>query len=273
MIKKNTILILIFSISQLGVKAQDIDKHVLDQFSVGAGLGITQFYGDIMETKDIKPAFSVQLSKKIKNMPSAGMDNHHSIQVEFIMGRISGKNSFYSFCENPHHTIEGIPVHHKSIGEKFDAEFIEFDINLLLNLSVVFDEIISQKEGVEIGYIQKAKDRKLNFLAKVGIGLNMFRTVRKELGTDQFINSYGYQWLWENDYKDAGTKHLAWSETITERTFVLGFITNYKISQRFALDFSATSRIGGNDKWDAKLDDKYDMFIFYSLGTTIRLNK
>ena len=206
-------------------------------------------------------------------MPSAGIDNQHSVQAEFIMGRMAGQNSFSSFCDNPHHTIEGIPVQHKSIGEKFNTEFMEFDINLLLNLSVLFDEIIEQRDIIEIDYRQKAKNRKLNFLAKVGVGLNIFRSLRQELSSEQFINSYGYRWLWQNDFKNAGEVKNDLADNVKERTFVLGLITNYKISKQVVINFSATSRIGSNDKWDAKLNNKTDMFMFYSLGTTINLSK
>ena len=268
MIKKTTSLVLIFSVFILGVKAQDTDekRNPFDKWSFGFGLGVTQFYGDIMETENVKPAFSVQLSKPVTN-------ENYRIQAEFIMGRISGQHSFSSFCDNPHHTIEGFPVQHKSIGEEFNAEFIEFDINLLINLSVLFDEIIEQRGNIEIGHRQEAKNRKLNFLAKVGVGLNIFRSLRQELETEQFINSYGYEWMWQNDFKNAGTKNVAWNDNVTERTFVLGLITNYKISKQVAIDFSVTSRMGGNDKWDAKLDKKTDMFIFYSLGTTFKFVK
>ena len=79
--------------------------------------------------------------------------------------------------------------------------------------------------------------------------------------------------MWQNDFKNAGTKNVAWNDNVTERTFVLGLITNYKISEQVVIDFSATSRIGSNDKWDAKLNNKTDMFMFYSLGTTINLSK
>ena len=71
-----------------------------------------------MEAENVEPAFSVQLSKPVIN-------ENYRIQAEFIMGRIAGQNSFSSFCDNPHHTIEGIPVQHKSIGEEFNAEFME----------------------------------------------------------------------------------------------------------------------------------------------------
>ena len=258
MIKKTIYLVLIFSVFTLGVKAQYTDekRNPFDKWSFGFGLGVTQFYGDIMETENVKPAFSVQLNKIIKNMPSAGIDNQHSVQAEFIMGRIAGQNS--------------------SIGEKFNTEFMEFDINLLLNLSILFDAIIEQRDIIEIDYRQKAKNRKLNFLAKVGVGLNIFRSLRQELSSEQeeiFINSYGYRWLWQNDFKNAGEVKNDLADNVVERTFVLGLITNYKISKQVAIDFSATSRKGGNDKWDAKLNNKTDMFMFYSLGTTINLGK
>jgi len=268
MIKKLTIFILVFFVFTLGVKAQDTyeKSNLFDKWSFGLGLGVTQFYGDIMETENIKPAFSVQLSKSVT-------DNNHRIQAEFIMGRMSGKNSFSSICQNSYHTFEGIQVQHLREGERFNTEFMEFDINLIINLSTLFDEIIEQRRNIEIGYRLKAKNRKLNFLAKVGVGLNMFRTVRQELQNNQFINSYGYQWMWENDFDGAGITRQAWNDNVTERTFVLGLITNYKISKQVSIDFSVISRMGGNDKWDAKLVEKTDMFIFYSLGTTINLSE
>ena len=263
---------LIFFVFTCQVSAQDSIKNLLDQFSVGTAFGLTQFYGDIMETVNVKPAFSVQLNKTI--------DRVHKIQAEFIMGRIAGENSFSAWCNNPYHTINGVQVVHQTKGERFDAEFMEFDINLLINISSLFDKTyvtISEVRGVFGGSGDKsrtlAKNRKLNFLAKVGFGLNMFRTVRKELDTDQFINSYGYQWMWENDFQDAGIGHKEWNENIVEKAFVLGIIAKYKVSKRFEIDFSIDNRIGGDDKWDAKLSQKSDMFTFYSLGTTFNLSK
>ena len=169
MIKNTTSLVLIFSVFILGVKAQDTyeKSNPFDKWSFGFGLGVTQFYGDIMETENVKPAFSVQLNKIIKNMPSAGIDNQHSVQAEFIMGRMAGQNSFSSFCDNPHHTIEGFPVQHKRIGEEFNAEFMEFDINLLINLSVLFDKIIEQRRNIEIGYRQKANNNCFNCFQRI----------------------------------------------------------------------------------------------------------
>ena len=65
MIKNTTSLVLIFSVFILGVKAQDtavksnlfdnlaqdtaVKSNLFDNLSFGFGLGVTQFYGDIME--------------------------------------------------------------------------------------------------------------------------------------------------------------------------------------------------------------------------------
>ena len=124
--------------------------------------------------------------------------------------------------------------------------------------------------GIERGTSPKAKNRKLDFLCKVGVGLNMFRSLRQELKEEQFISSYGYEWLWQNNFENAGTKK---NDNVNEGVFVLGIITKYKLSERFVVNFSATSRIGDTDKWDAKINGKNDMFMFYSLGTTFKLFK
>ena len=187
-----------------------------------------------------------------------------------IIKRTKYRGKYQSICDNPYHTSGGIQVQHQREGEQFYAEFMEFDINFIINISSLFDRKVNSKNYQSKAF---AKNRRLNFLAKAGVGLNMFRTLRQELKTEQFINSYSYQWLSENDFQDAGKFHNEWHENVLEKTFVLGFITNYKVSKNVILDFSVTGRIGGNDKWDAKLSNKADMFMSYSLGTTINLGK
>lgn len=264
MIKKSTIILLLAAIFSLQINGQEVGvlETPIKECSMGLGVGVTQFYGDLMEDEKLSPAFSLQLTKFI--------DYNHSLQAEFIMGRLSGENLFSTICDNPYHTQAGAQVQHQREGEMFNAEFMELDVNFIINISSLFDRKVNSQNHQSKAF---ARNRNLNFLAKVGAGLNIFRSKRQELITGNYINSYGYVWVWEDDYKDAGTKHLAWNNNIVEKTFVLGFITNYKVSEKVALDFSVTSRIGGNDKWDAKISSKDDMFIFYSLGTTIKLSK
>ncbi len=149
---------------------------------------------------------------------------------------------------------------------------MELDINFIINIPSLFDRKVNSKNYQSNAF---AKNRRLNLLAKVWVGLNIFRALRQELKTEQFINSYSYQWLSENDFQDAGKFHNEWHENVVEKTFVVGFIINYKVkvSKNVILDFSVTGRMRGNYKWDAKLSNRADMFMFYSLGTTINLGK
>jgi len=177
-----------------------------------------------------------------------------------------------SICDAPYHTSDSIQVQHQREGEQFHAEFMELDINFIINIPSLFDRKVNSKNYQSNAF---AKNRRLNLLAKVWVGLNIFRALRQELKTEQFINSYSYQWLSENDFQDAGKFHNEWHENVVEKTFVVGFIINYKVkvSKNVILDFSVTGRMRSNYKWDAKLSNRADMFMFYSLGTTINLGK
>lgn len=258
---KRIIQVLIFSVFCFQLQAQITDKayNIFNNWSVGFGVGATHFHGDIMQKDALEKAFSVQL-----DIPIEG--HKYYLQAEFIRGSVSSANSFSYPCDNPRHTIEGVLVQHITEGEMFNMEYMEFDINFLINLSRLFDQMTKKRLSIETA----AKNDKLDFFCKVGVGLNMFRSLRKELKTEEFINSYGYEWLWQNDFENAGTKK---DETVNEGVFVLGVIANYKISERVKINFSATSRIGDTDKWDAKINGKNDMFMFYSLGTTFKLFK
>ncbi|MEC9209403.1 MAG: hypothetical protein VX762_03140 [Bacteroidota bacterium] len=265
MIKKSIIHILLFSIFCFQLQAQITEENhnIFDKWSLGFGIGLIQFHGDIMGNKDEVPVSSVQLSMPIANQM-------YGFQAEFIKGSISGQNLFSVLCDNPRHTIEGVPVQHPREGERFNMEFMEFDINLLIKLSVLFNEYIEQSRSVETGSALKDESYTLDLLCKVGVGLNMFRSLRQELATEQFIHSYGYEWMWQNDFENAGTKK---NDNVTEGVFVLGIIAKYNTTKWLAIDFSATSRIGNTDKWDSKLNGNNDMFMFYSLGTTFTLGK
>ena len=151
----------------------------------------------------------------------------------------------------------------------------EFDLNYLINLVVLYDQVLNYLEITDIEeIIPKQGDRRsrLTVLAKVGVGINIFRSVRRELETNKFMNSYGYQWIWENDFQDAGIYHLDWNENVKEGTIIMGLITKYQISNKFQIDLSIANRIGRHDKWDSKISDNSDVFTFYSLGATYSFN-
>jgi hypothetical protein len=227
---------------------------LLKDCSLGVGFGLTQFYGDISEDKDFKHAFTANIIMPLQN---------HYIQAELIKGGVSAKNPSSSFY-NSRHTIQAVPVGLLKKGERFDMQFIELDINFLISLSRLLDRINLQKNSIA----KESKDQRLDLFCKLGFGINLFRSLRQEITTGQFINSYGYKWMWENDFQNAGTQN---SDYVKQGVFVLGMVASFKMTEQYDINFSVTSRISETDKWDAKLSGKNDMFMFYSFGTIFRL--
>mgnify|MGYP006185500197 CR=1 FL=1 len=245
---KNLINFFLFLVICLPLQAQITMKNpILNNLSLGFSFGLTQFHGDIFEKKNVEPVFSINLGIPIE-------DNKYSLQVECISGGLSAENVFSSSSENAG-VMEEISIE----GERFDMQFIELDVNLLISLSTLFNDIVYQRMGSRL----KVNNRKFDFLLKLGAGLNMFRSLRQELETEKFINSYGYDWQWENNFENAGSKK---NNSVNEGVFVLGLIGKYKLLEDWDIDFSATTRIGDTDKWDAKINSINDMFMLYSLG-------
>lgn len=224
------------------------DSSLFNKFSLRFAFGITSFHGDIMEKGRLSEAYSFHLQAPINS-------HKHILQLGFIKGGASGKDFSSSYTP-----LEG-PLLNSKYGESFQMEFIELDLNYVLNLSMIFDENIKER---------KPQCQKIDFLFKMGVGLNMFRSLRKEVETENFINSYGYEWNWQNNFENAGTVE---DDNITERVLLVGIISKYNVSERIDIDFSVTSRYGNTDKWDAKVQNNKDMFMFYSLGTSFKISK
>jgi len=252
------IFVFFFLFLVVDTNAQNTYGNLFRNISVGSGFGITHFQGDISEDDNFQPAFIINLDKKI--------DNRSNFQLEFMIGRLSGRQYFTAICDNANHiSNSGVQINHQREGQKFRAEFIEFDLNYLINLSPLFDGITNNLKFLSTQNISQEKS-KLKILAKVGCGINLFRSVRRELQDDIFINSYGYQWSWEDSYELAGEKKQSWDKHVGERTFLIGVIAKYHISPRYDFVFSMTNRYGKHDKWDAKINQKSDLFSFYSVG-------
>ena len=92
MIKKSTITLLLAALFSLQIDGQEVGvlETPIQDWSMGLGVGLTQFYGDLMQDEKSSPAFSMQLTKTI--------DYNHSLQAEFIMGRLSGEIRFIEHC-------------------------------------------------------------------------------------------------------------------------------------------------------------------------------
>lgn len=253
--KNNIICTLLCSVLLFQSHAQINNKtsYKLKDISLGLGVGITQFYGDIMQKKDNNPAFLFQIL-----LPLEG--DIYSFQTEFVYGILSAENTRTLNLGN----IDDGSVFQPINGEYFSMQYVELDANILISLSTLFNQLMYQRMGSRL----KAQKQKLDILLKLGVGLNMYRSVRRELISERFVNSYGYEWLWENEFENGGSEY---AKTVNEGVFVTGIMAEYMISNNWNVNLSATIRIGDTDKWDAKLNSNNDMFMLYSLGTTFKL--
>ena len=103
-------------------------SSLFNKSSLRFAFGITSFYGDIMEKGNLSEAYSVHLEAPIKS-------HKHFLQLGLIKGSTSGKDFSSSYT-----TLEG-PLLNSKNGESFQMEFIELDLNYVLNLSTSYRKI------------------------------------------------------------------------------------------------------------------------------------
>jgi len=240
----------------------DIYGDKLDRWSVGVGFGITQFFGDIKQYDwypsstagffELKSAFNIQINRSINSI--------FNLQGEFITGKIGGLRrktegvQFDSF--DPYEFDE-------ENGEKFLGDFIEFDLNTTINLS-----------NLAVSYTKNYRNRKLSYFLKLGIGINYYHTVKRNLFSDKYIYSYGYS----DEGEFGGNVKKGLLTTLTETVFLKGLILKYFVNNKFDIYSDITVRTGRTDKWDASIEElnstlKNDHIAFYSIGLVYHIGK
>ena len=155
----------------LAAEAADTNYFFCKDCSLSLSYGVIQFHGDISENNDWNSGLSIQF-----NIPIA--KQNFTLQTEFITGNISAQNLKPVDINGS----QGRPGNYE--GEKFNMEFMEFDINLVINLSKLVDELIKKKTIGETELNPQVNNQKFDFLCKAGVGLNMFRSLRQELNTE-----------------------------------------------------------------------------------------
>ena len=262
-----SIIIAIFLLSFSLVSAQDnlkLDlKEMLKDWSIGVNYGTTNFNGDITQYdyapatqtglayqdedfKESRRAFSLSLEKKV--------DEKLSISFEYVFGEFAGlrrPNEYVGFeSDDPYGTIAESSAPN---GQKFVTSFIETD--MLFNYNLISD--ISK-------LLKTETPKNLSIIAKAGIGVSQFRSLRTNLFNDEYIYSYGYEELTKNE-----------SDFILESVKVVGCKIKYEVVYGFSLLADYTLRVTNSDKWDSSImnsDNGKDKFSFFSIGLSYHLN-
>lgn len=246
---------------------QDAGKSFfLSGWMVGFSYGATQFKGDIRQYDhypsfqesnsfyELKTAFSLQGSKKINSLLS--------IQAEFISGKFAGLKRKDTYANlSPHDPFNN----YEGNGEKFLADFMEIDLNMLINLSTVMSYFSTlDNEG------------KFEFYTKLGMGYNVFHSLKTNLLNDNYIYSFGYDDEGSNINGGVyGTEKSKFSESPRETVYILGLVIKYKLNQKLNIKAEYALRTGKTDKWDASIlhtTSENDKFAYLGLGIEYNFN-
>lgn len=257
-------------INKTEIKSSNSDEREIISlwkgWSVGFGFGVTQFDGDIRQHNhypayqktgdffELKSAVSFSLNKQINSF--------YSLSAEFISGSFSGlrrSNEYLGYnLYDPYQNYEGN-------GDKFSASFNEADLMVNIDISNVMAYFFTPK-----------KVGNLSFDAKLGLGYNIYNSVRKNLFSDTYIYSFGYQDEGANSLgSDYGTIKKGIFSAPAETVYIYGLLAKYKLNSRLNLLLDYTVRSGRTDKWDSSimntqnLSDKFNLLsvgIAYKFG-------
>ena len=232
-------------------------------WSVGLNYGITKFKGDIAQYDhypayqesvkffELKTAFSFHIEKKINSF--------YAIATEFSSGSFAGlrrANEYLGYS-----VFEPWPNRYEGNGDKFKASFKEVDLLVNINLTNAMSYFFETKKG-----------GKLNFDGKLGVGYNIYNSIRTNLFTDTYVHDFGY----EMEGANLGTQKKSFFEQPSETIYIYGVRANYKVNKKLSLNIDYTVRNGLTDKWDASImNTQYvtDNFIFLSLGMAYKIGR
>jgi hypothetical protein len=267
---KFPLIITAFIISSSLIFAQkDLDQTTVDaadffekDWSIGINYGITQFDGDISQYdyfsavqtslgyqdsdfNELRSAFSFSLEKKINEKISFSIEN---VTGEFAGLRRPNEYEGYEI-DYPYEITEG-----SENGNKFITSFNETDILLNYDINSNIAKLIKTELPENISVI-----------VKMGFGYNVFRSLRTNLYTDEYVYSFGYDELTKNE-----------SDMISETAIIYGAKIKYKIQDGLSLLADYTVRNSMSDKWDSSIMDGGnggDRFSLFSFGLAYELTK
>jgi outer membrane protein OmpA-like peptidoglycan-associated protein len=234
-------------------------------WAVGFTFGLTQFDGDIRQYNHY-PAYQessnfFELGSAVSLSLAKQINSFYSLSAELSSGSFSGlrrKNEYLGYDSyDPYQNYEGN-------GDKFVTSFKEADFILNIDMTKA------------MAYFFKPKQTgKLSFDAKLGIGYNIYNSVRKNLFSDTYIYSFGYT---DEGANSLGTNYGSQKKDLfsspSETVYIYGVQAKYKLNARINLLLDYTVRNGKTDKWDASImstQNLKDKFSFLSMGLAYRI--
>jgi len=234
-------------------------------WAFGLGFGLTQFDGDVRQY-DHYPAFQksgnfFELGSAVSLSLAKQINSFYSLSAELSSGSFSGlrkKNEYLGYDGyDPYQNYEGN-------GDKFSASYneVDFILNIDMTKSMAY-------------FFKPKKIGKLTFETKLGIGYNIYNSVRKNLFSDTYIYSFGYLDEGKNSLStNYGSQKKSLFSSPSETVYIYGLQAKYKLNARISLFLDYTVRNAKTDKWDASImstQNLKDKFSFLSVGFAYRI--
>ena len=251
------------------IKSKDILKQKSSfskNWKISIGYGVTQFNGDIRQYNhypaynkkdnfyELKSAVSITLKKQ--------MNPFYSLSGEIVSGNFAGlrrTNEYLGYSVyDPWNNYEGN-------GDKFVASFKEADLILNLEISNLVSFLINTNSKYS---------NKISFESKLGLGYNVFNSLRKNLHTNTYIHDFGYKN--SESSQNLGSEKMSINNQAKTTVYLYGLKVKYKINEKSNFWIDYTIRNAETDKWDASImetQNKRDQFAFLSFGITYKIGK
>ena len=224
-------------------------------WSFGFNYGVTKFQGDVTQYNEyeLKSAFCLNIKKKMNPL--------YSLSAELLFGEFAGLRRVEEYTG---FTVFDPWNNYENNGDKFITTFTEADLLLNVDLSNAMSY-----------FRKKFKADKFYLSAKLGMGINVFNSVRSNLVTNTYIYSYGYT---SDGPNSTGINHATEKKSFFDQTketvYIYGISLNYKLNSRIELHLDYTIRNALTDKLDASvMSTQYqnDNFTFLSIGASYNI--
>lgn len=208
-------------------------NHLLDDWRVGIDFGITQFKGDIKQSRifsksEINTIRLFSVEKKISSIIN--------VYGQLGKGELNGyrNHSSYSISEttnnlhDPYNNYEGG-------GEKFVANIFELKLVSKIDLEELYM------------YFRPhfLKRKSLDFYYNIGYGLVFFESIKRNQESNSYIYAYGYD--------DLGANYEKYLDSVKSKIFIYGLSIEYNLYEKINLELSSIVRLSFTDYLDASL--------------------
>ncbi len=226
------------------VALAQVPKKKNNKFSIGLNLGATQFMGDIQRnpdgnvqqgnwaTKDWKFGFGGNVGYQFSNV--------FGLNVTLLSCKLAGQKSY------------GVDNGSTNNWAYFKADVLDYSLNVVCHF-------------MNLIYRDKTKPRRFSPYISVGYGYTSFRTIKRRMGTDEVIGTWGYK-----DWTSLEKK-----ERTTETIIPVAFGIKMRLSKHFDLGIEQSLRAAFTEKLDATFGStqRFDKYGYLSLGITYKIGK